>query len=106
MSGLAAGIALILDMDGVLVNSNPFHRRAWEEFNRRYGLETTEEMHERMYGKRNDRIIRDFFGEDLPEAEVSARGAAKEQLYPGTGRFKRAVLVPGVHQFLPRYSGE
>ena len=27
-------------------------------FNRRYGIETTEAMHESMYGKRNDEIVR------------------------------------------------
>jgi len=38
-------------------------------------------MHRRMYGKRNDEIVRDFFGESLSEAEVRARGHAKEELY-------------------------
>ena len=74
-------IALIFDMDGVIVDSNPMHREAWEVFNRRYGLETTQEMHERMYGKRNDEIVRDFFGDTLSEEEVAARGYAKEALY-------------------------
>ena len=62
--------ALIFDMDGVLVDSNPLHCQVWEVFNRRYGLETTPEMHERMYGKRNDQIVRDFFGSSLSEEEV------------------------------------
>ena len=49
-------------MDGVIVNSNPVHRQAWDIYNRRYGIETTDAMHRRMYGKRNDQIVRDFFG--------------------------------------------
>jgi len=102
--GLAPGLALILDMDGVIIDSNPIHRQAWEVYNRRYGLETTEEMHQRMYGKRNDSIIRDFFGESLSPDEVFARGAAKEQLYREmmVGRLEEA-LVPGVRDFLARY---
>jgi len=36
---------LIFDMDGVIVDSNPVHREAWEVYNRRFGIETTEEMH-------------------------------------------------------------
>jgi HAD superfamily hydrolase (TIGR01509 family) len=68
-------------MDGVLVDSNPTHRKAWEAFNRRYGLETTEAMHRFMYGKRNDEIVRGFFGDGLAAGEVAARGAAKERLY-------------------------
>jgi beta-phosphoglucomutase len=96
----ATGLALIFDMDGVIVDSNPAHRQAWEVFNRRFGVETTEEMHQRMYGRRNDEIVRDFFG-PLPAAEVAARGAAKERLYREmiAGHIER-MLVPGLRQFL------
>ena len=98
----AAGPALIFDMDGVMIDSNPAHREAWEVFNRRFGLETTEAMHQRMYGKRNDEIIRDFFG-DLPPGEVAARGAAKEVLYRELiGERIESMLVPGLRQFLER----
>jgi beta-phosphoglucomutase family hydrolase len=99
-------IALLFDMDGVIVDSNPMHRRAWEAFNRRYGLETTMAMHERMYGKRNDEIVRDFFGETLSEEEVAARGSAKEALYRemASGRMEE-MLVPGLREFLARYQG-
>jgi beta-phosphoglucomutase len=95
--------ALIFDMDGVIVNSNPVHREAWEVYNRRHGIETTEAMHQRMYGKRNDQIVRDFFGADLPESEISAHGFAKEALYremirPG---FEK-VLVRGLRAFIER----
>lgn len=91
-------------MDGVLVDSNPIHREAWTIYNRRFGLETTEAMHQRMYGKRNDQIVRDFFGEALPAGEVAGRGAAKEQLYREmiSGRLEQ-ILVPGVRDFLERY---
>ena len=104
-TSLAPGLALILDMDGVIVHSNPVHRLAWEKFNQRYGRETTEAMHQRMYGKRNDEIIRDFFGDSLSPEEVSARGSAKEQLYREMmdGRVAEA-LVPGVRDFLTRHA--
>jgi beta-phosphoglucomutase-like phosphatase (HAD superfamily) len=62
----APGLALVFDMDGVIVNSNPVHREAWKRFSRRFGLEPTATMLDRMYGKRNDDIVRDFFGADLP----------------------------------------
>jgi beta-phosphoglucomutase len=101
---LARELALILDMDGVIIDSNPWHRRVWEEYNRRFGIETTEEMQQRMYGKRNDDIIRDFFGAHLTEEEVHARGAAKERLFRETIRpVVNEVLVPGVREFLERH---
>jgi beta-phosphoglucomutase len=96
--------ALIFDMDGVIVDSNPMHRQSWEAFNRRYGLETTEAMHESMYGKRNDEIVRNFFGDRISADEVDARGRAKEQLYREmiAGRIE-SMLVPGLRDFLERH---
>jgi beta-phosphoglucomutase len=100
------GLAFLFDMDGVIIDSNPLHRDAWVAFNRRYGLETTEEMHERMYGKRNDEIVRDFYGAALSDAEIFARGAAKEALYREMlhGRLDE-TLVPGLKDFLEEFRG-
>ncbi len=97
-------IALIFDMDGVIVDSNPVHRQAWAAFNRRYGLETTEEMLQRMYGRRNDQIVRDFYGEGITAEEVDARGRAKERLFREmmAGRTEK-MLVPGLRAFLERH---
>jgi beta-phosphoglucomutase family hydrolase len=92
---LAPGMALIFDMDGVLLDSNPAHRDAWVAFNRSFGVETTEEMLERMYGKRNDDIVRDYFGPDLPDEEVRRRGAEKEKLY-------RRMVAPRLEEMLVR----
>ena len=99
-------LALIFDMDGVVIDSNPAHREVWAAFNRRFGLETTEAMLQRMYGKRNDEIVRDFFGEHLSDQEVARRGAAKERLYRETiaGRVEQ-MLVPGLKAFLREHDG-
>jgi beta-phosphoglucomutase len=98
--GLAEGLGLVFDMDGVLIHSNPVHVEAWEIFNRRYGLETTPFMLRQMYGRRNDELIREFFP-GLTAEEVGARGAAKEELYREmvAGRIEK-MLVPGLRSFL------
>ena len=104
MSPLADGLALLFDMDGVIVDSNPVHREAWAVFNRRYGLETTPAMLERMYGKRNDQIIRDYFGDGLGPEEVATRGRAKEEVYREMAASRiEQMLVPGLRAFLDRY---
>jgi beta-phosphoglucomutase family hydrolase len=101
---LAEGLALIFDMDGVIVDSNPVHREAWVAFNRGYGLETTPAMLERMYGKRNDEIIGDYFGDGLGLEEVAARSRAKEELYREmAGSRIEQMLLPGLRAFLDRY---
>ena len=98
--------ALILDMDGVIIDSNQWHRKSWAEYNRRHGIETDEAMQRRMYGKRNDDIVRDFFGAHLTDAEVIAHGAAKEKLYRDMIRpAVEQALVPGVREFLMRHRG-
>lgn len=101
---LADGLGLIFDMDGVLLDSNPAHREAWVAYNRGCGIDTTEEMLERMYGRRNDEIIRDFFGCGLSEEEVTRRGADKERLYRQMiGPRVEQMLVPGLRPFLDCY---
>jgi beta-phosphoglucomutase len=96
--------AFLFDMDGVIVDSNPLHRESWAEYNRRHGVETTEAMQQRMYGKRNDMIVRDYLGADLTDAEVFAHGAAKEKLYREMLEPRLTeTLVPGLVAFLEAY---
>src|SRR3954471_16576079 len=91
-------------MDGVIIDSNPWHRTAWAEYTRRHGVEMTEAMQERMYGKRNDELVRDFLGANLSEPEVMAHGAAKEALYREMMKPRiEESLVPGIREFLRRH---
>jgi beta-phosphoglucomutase len=97
---LSPGLALIFDMDGVVLHSTDLHMKAWVEYLERNGVEDTSVIH-RMLGKRNDQIVHEIFGRDLPEAEVVEHGAAKERLY-------RELMTPvleesyvaGVREFL------
>ena len=96
--------AFLFDMDGVIADSNPLHRESWMEYNRRQGIETTDNMEQRMYGKRNDVIVRDYLGQHLTDAEVFAHGAAKEKLYREMLAPRLAeTLVPGLVAFLERH---
>ena len=102
---LREGMALILDMDGVIIHSNPVHCQAWSIYNRRFGIETDESMQERMYGKRNDEIVRDFLGSNLTAEEVREHGAAKERLYRELmADSMQEALVPGLREFLDGYA--
>src|SRR2546428_392337 len=103
---IPAGLALVFDMDGVILDSNPTHREAWAAYNWRFGIETDEAMQQRMYGKRNDEIVRDFFGTGLTAAEVAAHGAAKEKLYREMMAARLAEsVVPGVTDLLQNRNG-
>ena len=102
---LAMGLALVFDLDGVIVDSNRVHSEAWREYLRRCGREVPGDFDVRMFGKRNDYIVRDVFGWDLAPAGVLRHGAEKERLYREMmGPMLRAHLVPGVASFLERHS--
>lgn len=96
-------LAYVLDMDGVLIDSNPLHAVAWREYLTRFGIDADRVM-ERMHGKRNDQIVRDLFGAALSEQEVFDHGAAKEALYRDLMRpVLKEHLVGGVADFLGRH---
>jgi beta-phosphoglucomutase len=94
------GLALIFDMDGVLVDSTALHTAAWERYLARLGVDGNGLM-QRMLGKRNDQIVRDLFGASLSAEEAARHGADKEALYRELMApvFERCV-VPGVAEFV------
>ncbi len=101
---LRKGLALMFDLDGVIVDSNPVHSSCWREYLRGFGIEAADDFDQRMYGRRNDEIVRLVFGAALDEAEILRRGAEKEHLF----RIKMAPvlerhLVKGLRQFLERH---
>jgi HAD superfamily hydrolase (TIGR01509 family) len=62
--------AVIFDMDGVLVNSNPYHLAKWVDFlDHRKISYKEEELPELILGKRNDTAFRHFLGSDLTPGE-------------------------------------
>jgi HAD superfamily hydrolase (TIGR01509 family) len=77
---LHPGLAVIFDMDGVLIHSTAIHTQAWEMYLAAHGI-PGDGVLDRMLGKRNDEIVRVFFGADLPPAVSGEHGAAKERLY-------------------------
>ncbi len=102
---LKKGLALIFDMDGVIIDSNPVHTQAWKAYLGHLGLHLAS-IEQRMMGRRNDEIVRDFFGPDLNEAEVIAHGAAKEALYRSMMAPQAADrIVPGLTDLLDRCAG-
>ena len=103
---LQPGMAMVFDMDGVIVHSNPLHTRAWMLYTSLHGIDAGESLADRMYGRRNDEIVPDFFGAHLSAAEVAAHGAAKEKLYRELLEPAFAEsLVPGVRDLLARHAG-
>jgi beta-phosphoglucomutase len=90
--------AVILDMDGVIIDSNPFHRMAWKEFLERHGVEVNEHMFRNViFGTTGDHAIRNILQPPeltpeqlsgyLEEIDTSYRSiiSGSEQIFPVNG---------------------
>jgi HAD superfamily hydrolase (TIGR01509 family) len=94
---------MIFDVDGVIIDSNSVHARTWQVYLQRLGRQAGDLLN-RMHGKRNDELVRDFIGGDLSEEEIFRHGAQKERLYRELMAPQlRRRLVPGVRRFLERH---
>lgn len=70
--------AVIWDMDGIIIDSAPYHLKAWQEVFSKRGLNFTDDDFHSSFGMRNDTIIGDFLGEGAPDEEIAAIGREKE----------------------------
>lgn len=82
MNGLEAGVikAVLWDLDGVLVDTAPFHLQAWRELFAGLGKDLSEDEFRRTFGLRNDAILRSLLGE-LPEERVDELSRRKEAIF-------------------------
>jgi beta-phosphoglucomutase len=92
--------ALLFDMDGVIVHSMPFHIRAWNQYLAQHNIDANH-LNARMHGKHNHDLIREYFGDSLPHAEIQRIGNEKEALYRQLiAPTLEQELVPGLRAFL------
>jgi beta-phosphoglucomutase len=90
--------AVIFDMDGVIVDSHPAHRKAWRQFLRTLGREVSDpELNFILDGRKRADILRHFLGE-LSEAEILEYGRRKDEFFQHSS-FEVKPL-PGVIEFL------
>jgi beta-phosphoglucomutase len=73
--------AFIFDMDGVLIDSNPVHKIALQQFCREHGFELTEQqLREKIYGRTNRDWLLNLFG-DMPDETIRRYAEEKEALF-------------------------
>lgn len=83
-------LAVLWDMDGVLVDSAPYHYRAWRETLATVGVDLDEASFRRTFGQRNDAILADLLGPDVSEEQVISLGTVKER------RYRALVMQAGI----------
>lgn len=78
---------VIFDIDGTMVNNTPYHRQAWFELCRRYGIELDHRSyHDKIHARSNDKIVPNLFGPEVDEAFILRIEDEKESLYRETFR--------------------
>ena len=92
--------AIIFDMDGVLVDSNPFHLRKWMDLLQAHGIPFNEqELPKVIMGPCNDWIFRRYLGEDLTREQLDELGEELEINFRREIR-PHARAFPGVRRFI------
>jgi beta-phosphoglucomutase len=73
--------AVIFDMDGVLVDTNPYHKISLKQFCENHGYRLKEEdLLSKIYGRTNNEWIRNIFG-PLSKEKILELGEEKEALF-------------------------
>lgn len=96
----AVAYAVIFDMDGVIVHTNPYHAQAFSAFFKKYALTFDEaDFAEHMYGKHNSYIMSHFFGRTIIGEELKHLEEEKEALFREIYK-DRVKAIAGFENFL------
>lgn len=92
--------AILFDMDGVIVDTNPAHKIAILKFCDNYNKRLSDdEMKKYIWGRTNKEWIRHLFGEDLSDKQLSVYADEKEALFRKIYE-PDAKLLNGLEDFL------
>jgi len=95
--------AVIWDMDGVLLDSEPVHFETWRIVFERYGLAFDEAAMRYTFGMTSPEVIRRIGGEDLPH-DTAARMIAEKEILFRDMISRKAVYLPGAREWLDKFS--
>lgn len=88
-------------MDGVIVDSNPYHKTAIKQFCKKYGKDLSEEeLREKIYGRTNRDWLANLFGNLSPE-QLKSYADEKELLFRNLYE-KDIKPIDGLIEFLTR----
>jgi len=89
---------IVFDMDGVIINSHPTHRKAWQEFLGTLGRAVSEDdLDFILEGRKRQDILRHFLGE-MSNVELQEYGKRKNEFFQKIA--EEVAPVSGLVEFL------
>ncbi len=73
--------AVLWDMDGVIVDTAPYHFKAWQQTFARLGVKYTMAQFKESFGRRNEAIIPELMGKPVSADEIAVIARRKEALF-------------------------
>ena len=97
----------IFDMDGVVIDSNPFHKIAWEEFLSGQDIPFDDQLFDNVLsGRTGPTSLRLIFGDDLSQEKLDMYLEEVDSNYQNILRQSDDVRpIAGVHAFLDQITG-
>ncbi len=93
---------ILWDLDGVLADSTQLHLESWKAILGPRGIEITDEIFKRTFGRNNRAVLTDIFGRAPAEDELKEIANEKETWFrdhiPGN-----IEALPGVQDWLERF---
>lgn len=93
-------LAVLWDMDGVLVDTSPFHFSAWKQVMSQYGIELNQNSFKAIFGLKNEVIIQEFFNKEKNDAALAQEIENRKETIFRKLIHNKITLLPGVHQWL------
>ncbi len=94
--------AVLWDVDGVIVDSAPYHLRAWQQAFAARGAYMDRDTFYRTFGQRNDTIVAQVLGPGVPREEEETIAAAKEARYREIVAREGIQALPGALEWIRR----
>jgi beta-phosphoglucomutase len=72
---------VIFDLDGVIIDTGPFHKQSWYDLADKEGYVMSDELFYSTFGMQNDLIIPKLAGREVPQDRMERLSDWKEQRY-------------------------
>lgn len=95
-------LAILFDMDGVVVDNIPYHKQAWKKFMTKYGFVYSNKYFDKyINGQTGKEILTKLFGENISATEIKKYINIKQDLYYKS-YLPHIKPLPGLLKFLKK----